>query len=118
MAMPEKESQIGIADGSRLPSSEAVRLLWEGTQRALDELGMDRSDLASLCDIIVRLANHSALVIEAKLSHPESHPIVEQIRHYRELASDLLRWASMPAPEPNWRQVSEKLRSVGAPTLE
>jgi hypothetical protein len=115
--MPKKQSQAG-ADGSGFQSSVAIRLLWEGTQKALEELGMDRGDLVSLCNIIVRLADHSVLHIEARVPHPESNQGVEQIRHYRELASNLLRWASTPAREPDWREVSEKLRSEGAPALE
>jgi hypothetical protein len=116
--MPKKETQTGIAHGSPLESAEATRLLWEGTQKALDESGLDRRDLVSLCDIIVRLADHSLLRVEAKVSRPESDQDVQQIRHYRELASDLLRWASTPAPEPDWSEVSKKLRSAGAPALE
>jgi hypothetical protein len=97
---------------------EAVRLLWEGTQKALDEWGMDRSDVASLCDIIVRLADHRLMVIKVKGSSPGSKQVADQVRHYRELASELSRWAGAPQPEPDWVQVSEKLQSVGAARLD
>ena len=97
---------------------EAVRLLWEGTQKAVEEWGLDRSDLASLCDIVVRLADHRLMVIEVCGSPPGSEKVAEQVRHYRELASDLLRSAGASPPEPAWGEVAEKLRSVGAAPLD
>ena len=93
---------------------EAVRLLWEGTQKAVEEWGIDRGDLAALCDIVVRLADHRLMVIEACCSPPGSEKVAEQMRYYRELASELLRSAAAPPPEPDWGEVAEKLRSVGA----
>jgi hypothetical protein len=89
-------------------------LLWEGTQKAVEEWGMDRSDLAALCAIVVRLADHRLMVIEACCSPPGSEKVAEQVRHYRALASDLLRSAAASPAEPDWGEVAEKLRSVGA----
>ena len=116
--MPKNGMQTDTPECSQVHSAEAIRLIWEGTQKALDESGMDRGDVVSLCDIIVRLADHSVLSIEAKASRPESSQVVGQIRHYRELASHLLQWASAPVPEPDWSKVSEKLRSAGAAAVE
>jgi hypothetical protein len=110
--MSENGNQHEFAECLQFP--EAVRLLWEGTQKALEEWGMDRSDLVSLCDIVVRLADHRLLLIAKCGSPPGSEQITEQVRHYRNLASELLRWASAPPPEPDWGKVAEKLQSVGA----
>ena len=102
----------------RVPVSEAIRLLWEGTQKAVEEWGIDRSDLAALCDIVVRLADHRLMLIEACGSPPGSEKVVEQVRHYRELAANLLRSAAASPPEPGWGGVADKLRSVGAAPLD
>jgi hypothetical protein len=114
--MPRNEAHPELAECFQLP--EALRLLWEGMQKALEEWGLDRSDLASLCDVVVRLADHRLLVIQAKGSPPGSETIADQVRHYRKLASDLYRWAVASPPEPDWGQVAEKLRSVGADPLD
>jgi hypothetical protein len=101
---------------STSPSVEAVRLLWEGTRKAIDE-GIDTEALVALCDIIVRLADHRLLHASRGRS-PESDQTVEQLRHYRELAAQLLRWASAPTPEPDWAAVAERLKSIEANPLE
>jgi hypothetical protein len=93
-------------------SSEAVRHLWEGTRKALDG-GIDTKDLVSLCDIIVRLADHRLLIIQAAPRSTEAEEAVKQIRHYRELAAEVLRQASKPAPEPDWAAVAASLASAG-----
>jgi hypothetical protein len=93
-------------------------LLWEGTQKALEEWGLDRSDLASLCAIVVRLADHRPMVIEVGGSPPGSEKVAEQVRHYRQLAAELLRKAAASPAEPDWNEVSQKLRSVGATPLD
>jgi hypothetical protein len=107
--MQENGTQPQFAECSQFP--EAVRLLWEGTQKALDEWGTDRSDLVSLCDIIVRLADHRLQVVASCGSPPGSEQVAEQLRHYRRLASDLLQWAAKPPPEPDWAKVADKLPS-------
>ena len=96
---------------------EAIRLLWEGAWKAAEESGIDRSDLASLCDIVVRLADHRLLVIEANASPPGSEKVAAEVRRYRDLAADLHRTASAPPPEPPWDEVAAKLRSAGAAPL-
>jgi hypothetical protein len=116
--MAKKRAEPASANDSEFQFSEAVSMLWEGMQKALAETGLDRSDLAALCDIIVRLADHRLLLIEAKYSPPQSEQAADQVRHYRKLASDLHRRASTPPPDPDWSEVSERLRSVGSPALE
>ncbi len=76
----------------RFPSPEAVRLLWEGTRKALDG-GIDTKDLVSLCDIIVRLADHRLLLLKVKCDPPstESQEAIEQLQYYRKLASDVFQ---------------------------
>jgi hypothetical protein len=115
--MQEKETHQEIFE--RFQSPEAVRLLWEGTRKALDG-GLDHDDLISLCDIIVRLADRRLLIIQAKdgPSAAESKAASEQFRHYRKMASELLQWAKKPAPEPDWAAIAENLKSVGAAPLE
>jgi len=98
-------------------SSDAVRLLWEGTRKALDG-GIDTKDLVSLCDIIVRLADHRLLIIQAASHSAEAEEAAKQIRQYRDVAADVLQRASKPAPEPDWVAVAESLESVGAAPLE
>src|SRR5947209_19704747 len=99
--MPDNGPQPGLAD-----FPEALRLLWEGTWKAA-EWGIDRADLVSLCDIIVRLADHRLMFIEAKGSPPGSEHIADLVRHYHKLAADLHRWAVTPPPEPDWGKVAE-----------
>jgi hypothetical protein len=103
----------------RFQSPGTVRLLWEGTRKALDG-GIDHDDLVSLCDIIVRLADRRLLMIQAKggPSAAESKAAAEQLRHYHKMASELLQWAKKPAPEPDWAAIAENLKSVGAAPLE
>lgn len=115
--MQENGTKPELTERFRYP--EAVRLLWEGTRKALDG-GVDHNDLISLCDIIVRLADHRLLFIQAKgdASSAESVQATEQLRQYRKMASDLLQWAAKPAPEPDWTSIAEKLASVGAAPLE
>lgn len=115
--MQENGTKSEFAECFRYP--EAVRLLWEGTRKALDG-GVDHKDLVSLCDIIVRLADHRLLFLQAKgdCSSADSGEAAEQLRQYRKLASDLLQWAAQPVPEPNWASIAEKLASVGASPLE
>jgi hypothetical protein len=114
--MPANGTQPQVAECSHFP--EAVRLLWEATQKAVEEWGTDRSDLVSLCDIIVRLAEHRLLVIASCGSPPASEQIAEQVRHYRQLASDLRQWAAKPPPEPDWAKVADKLLSADAAPLD
>jgi hypothetical protein len=99
--MQENGTKSELAERFRFP--EAVRLLWEGTRKAIDG-GIDTKDLVSLCDIIVRLADHRLLFVQAECGAPatESQETANQLRHYRKLASDLLQWASRPMPEPDW----------------
>jgi len=98
-------------------SSNAVRFLWEGTRKALDG-GIDTKDLVSLCDIIVRLADHRLSIVRAAPHSAETEEAAKQIRHYRDLAADVLQQASRPAPEPDWAAVAESLASAGAAPLE
>ncbi len=114
--MPHHGDRQEFPESFQFP--EAIRLLWEGTRKAVEEWGMDRSDLAALCDIVVRLADHRLMLIEACCSPPGSEKIAEQVRNYRELASHLLRSASASPTEPDWGGVAEKLRSVGAAPLD
>lgn len=103
----------------RFRSPETVRLLWEGTRKALDG-GIDHADLLSLLDIIVRLADHRLLFIQVTCDPPsaESDVVAEQLRLYRKMAFELLQWAKKPAPEPDWAAVAEYLKSVGAAPLD
>lgn len=94
-----------------------MRLLWEGTRKALDG-GIDTEDLVSLCSVIVRLADHRLLILESCEPLSETQEAADQLQHYRKMASDLLQWATKPAPEPDWARLSEKLKSVGAAPLE
>lgn len=112
-----QETGANWEPAEHLQSSDAVRLLWEGTRKALDG-GMDTKDLASLCDIIVRLADHRLLIIRAASSSAETEEAAKQIQYYRELAADVLQRASRPAPEPDWAAVAESLASAGAAPLE
>lgn len=98
-------------------SPDAVRLLWEGTRKALDG-GIDTKDLVSLCDIIVRLADDRLLIIQAASPSTETEEAAKQIRQYRDLAADVFQRASKPAPEPDWAAVAESLALVGAAPLE
>jgi hypothetical protein len=114
--MPRTGNQEEYPECFQFP--EAIRLLWDGTQKALEEWGLDRSDLASLCDIVVRLADHRLMVIEACGSPLGSEKVAEQVRQYRQLAADLLRKAAASPTEPDWGEVAQKLRSVGAAPLD
>jgi hypothetical protein len=96
---------------------DGVRLLWEGTRKTLDD-GIDPKDLVSLCDIIVRVADHRLLIIKATCGAEEGEEAAKQIRHYRDLAAEVLREASKPAPEPDWAAVAESLTAAGAAPLE
>ena len=111
--MPQNGNHQEFPECFQFP--EAIRLLWEGTQKAVEEWGIDRSDLAALCEIVVRLADHRLMLIEACGSPPGSEKVAEQVRNYRELASYLLQSASALPSEPDWGGVAEKLHSVGAP---
>ena len=113
--MQEKEANWDPSE--HFQSSEAVRLLWEGTRKALDG-GMDTKDLVSLCDIIVRLADHRLLIIQTASHSVETEEAAKQIRHYRDLAAEVFQRASKPAPEPDWAAVAESLESAGAAPLE
>lgn len=113
--MQEKGDNWGPAE--HLHSADALRHLWEGTRKALDG-GIDTKDLVSLCDIIVRLADHRLLIISVATSTAETEEAAKQIRQYRDLAAEVLQRASKPAPEPDWAAVAESLASVGAAPLE
>ncbi len=77
LEMPEKGANW--ESGEHLQSSDAVRLLWEGTRKTLDG-GMDTKDLVSLCDIIVRLADHRLLIISAASLSAELEEAAKQIQ--------------------------------------
>jgi hypothetical protein len=79
---------------------------------------MDRRDLVSLCDIIVRLADHRLLVIASSGSPPGSEQVAERVRHYRQLASEMLQRASRLPSEPDWAKVADKLHSAGLAPLD
>lgn len=115
--MQENGTQSELAERFRFP--ESVRLLWEGTRKAIDG-GIDTKDLVSLCDIIVRLADHRLLFLEAGCGSPEAETMqaANQLRHYRKLASDLLQWATRPMPEPDWAVVAERMASAEAVSPE
>ena len=112
--MPESVSPANSLDSCR--SVEAVRLLWEGTRKAIDD-GIDTDALVALCEVIVRLADHR-LLRESNSSSCESEKAAEQLRHYRRLASDLLQWASAQAPEPDWERLAQRLETIGAAPLQ
>lgn len=109
--MEQNGTKPELAEALRFP--EAVRLLWEGTRKAIDG-GIDTKDVVSLCDIIVRLADHRLLFVQSERSIPsgESQEAADQLRQYRKLASDLLQWASRPMPEPAWALTAEREASV------
>lgn len=113
--MPENETLQELP--KRFRSPECVRLLWEGTRKALDG-GIDTDDLVSLCNAIVSLADDRLLSYASCAPSDESEEAAKQVQHYRKLAGDLLQWATQPAPEPDWGKISEKLKSVGAAPLE
>src|SRR5262245_17317093 len=96
-AVPENAISQKPLDSSH--SVEPVRLLWEGTRQAIEH-GIDTEDLIALCGIIMHLADHR-LLRHSCTSSGESDEGDEQLRQYRKLASDLLQWASTPAPEPD-----------------
>jgi len=114
--MQENGTKPEHAERFRFP--EAVSLLWEGTRKAIDG-GIDTKDLVSLCDIIVRLADHRLLFtqVECGSSTAESQDVANQLRQYRKLASELLQWASRPMPEPDWAVIAERTRSVESAPL-
>lgn len=114
--MQENGTQPEFAECFQFP--DAVRLLWEGTQKALGEWGMDQKDLLSLCDIIVRLADHRLLLIAKCGSPGGSEEVADQVQHYRKMASDLLQWAAASVTEPDWSAIAEKLKSVDAAPLQ
>jgi hypothetical protein len=114
VAVPENVSSQKSLDCWR--SAEAVRLLWEGTRKAIDD-GIDTDALIALCEVIVRLADHR-LLRESNSSSCESEKAAEQLRHYRRLASDLLQWASAQAPEPDWERLAQRLETIGAAPLQ
>jgi hypothetical protein len=99
-------------------SPEAVRLLWEGTRKAVEEWGMDSEDLASLCDIIVRLVDHRLLVLASCEAAPESAQVAEKLQSYRQQAMDWLQRARRQPVEPDWNEVAAKLQAAGAAPLE
>lgn len=110
--MQENGTKPELAESLRFP--EAVRLLWEGTRIAIDG-GIDTKDVVSLCDIIVRLADHRLLFVQAQhgIAATESQEAANQLRHYRKLASDLHQWAARPMPEPEWAVIAGRMASVG-----
>jgi len=112
-----QENAVPWEPSEHTESSEAVRLLWEGTRKALNG-GIDTKDLVSLCDTIVRLADHRLLIIQVAAHSVETEEAAKQIRHYRDLAADVLQRAAKPAPEPDWAAIAESLASVGAAPLE
>jgi hypothetical protein len=93
-------------------------LLWEATEKALGEAGMDRNDLASLCSIIVRLSDHRLLLIQAKYSSGEFEQAAKQVQHYRQLAWDRLQWASKSLPEPDWAEIDKRIQTTAVPALD
>jgi hypothetical protein len=97
---------------------ESVRLLWEATQKALEESGLDRQDLALLCDVIVRLADHRLLLIEAKGSPPGSESVAAKVQDYWRLALTLRERELRSPYEPAWSSVQERLREAGAKPLD
>ncbi|HEY7427888.1 MAG TPA: hypothetical protein VH682_26890 [Gemmataceae bacterium] len=99
-------------------SPEAVRLLWEGTRKAVEEWGMDSEDLASLCDIIVRLVDHRLLVLASCEATPASAQVAEKLQSYRQQAMDWLQRARRQPVEPDWNEVAARLQAVGANPLE
>lgn len=101
-------------ESQHAPSLEAVRLLWEGTRKAL-ERGLDHADLTALCDIISRLADHRLARMEAGL---ESDRDAEQLRRCRDESRQMFQWATKPVPEPDWNAVNERLKAEGLAPLE
>jgi hypothetical protein len=98
-------------------SLDTVRLLWEATRRVIAE-GIDTEDLVALCGLVVRLAEHRLLDGASCPPSAESEQAAEQLRSYRNMASDLLQWANTPAHEPDWAGLAERLKSAGAAPLE
>lgn len=113
------KDEIHPEHGEAVYFAESIRLLWEGTRNVVYG-GIDTKDLASLCDIIIRLADDRLLYIQVKCD-PNSAEIEEaakQIRQYREQAAEIHRRTSKPAPEPDWAAITASLSSDGAAPLE
>jgi hypothetical protein len=79
---------------------------------------MDSEDVASLCDIIVRLADHRLLILASCKVAPESQQVAERLQSYRQLAADWLQRATRRPAEPDWNEVAARLQAAGADPLE
>jgi hypothetical protein len=113
--MNENGTHTESLECSQFP--EAVRLLWEGTRKAVDA-GIDTDDLVVLCNIMVRLADHRLLFLGQFAPSRGCEEAAGLLQHYRKMASELLQWAAAPTPEPDWADIEERLQSVGAASLE
>jgi hypothetical protein len=113
MAKEETHPEVNEA----LHFAESVRLLWQATRQVVYG-GIDTEDLAALCSIVARLAEHRILRLESGVSSSECSTAIAQLRDYREAALKLLAWTKTPTPEPDWSAVAAQLASIGAPPLE
>ncbi|MGH7169140.1 MAG: hypothetical protein ACRELG_02540 [Gemmataceae bacterium] len=113
--MAEDEIQPEVSEASHF--AESLRLLWVGTQQVVYG-GIDTDDLAMLCSIVARQADHRLLRLQSGDSSTDSAKAIEQLRDYRESALKLLSVLKAPMPEPDWSAVAESLASVGASPLE
>jgi hypothetical protein len=94
----------GSSSGAGSPAG-AVRLLWEATEQALREGGMDTADVASLCDLVVRLADHRLLVAARRPGGPRDGEVAE-LESCRKQAAELLQFASAPRPDQDYEKLA------------
>lgn len=97
--------------------AESVGLLWEGTKRVTYG-GIDTDDLAVLCSIVVRVAEHRLLRLQSSVKSSESARAIEQLQNYRESALKLISSMNRRLTEPDWDAIAERLASVGATPLD
>lgn len=115
--MPENGNNSEFAE--RLYYTESVRLLWEGTRKATLR-GIDTQDLASLCDVIARLADRRLKILEAEPGalSLESQEAARQLQECRDQARGWLEKTKRPMPEPDWQAIAERTASTESTPME
>ena len=91
---------------SQLAFPESVRLLWEATEAALQDFGLDYKHAAALASVIVRLADERLSVIDDH-GRPGGHEDARQrLLYYRDKAAKLLAVVKAPRPDEDFEKIA------------
>jgi hypothetical protein len=85
---------------------ESVRLLWEATETALQDFGLDYRNAEALAGVIVRLADERISFIDHHGRPGEHEDTRQRLLYYRDKAAKVLAVVNAPRPDLDFEKLA------------